>query len=239
MKIEDAIFCVHDTETTGKDAETARIVEIATVAVHGRSGTIEEIGSTLTNPGTPIPPEASAVHHLTDDDVADEDPADVVVPDLFADIEINPIVVHAAHNAAYDAAVIGHLTETRGEWLCTYRLARHLLPDAPGHSNQVLRYWLGLDVPHAAGKPAHRALADAHVTAALLAHLLTLEHGCETVEELIALANSPVELRTVGFGKHAGKSWDDVPEDYLRWMLRKDFDADTEHTARTQLERRG
>lgn len=239
MNINDTLFCVHDTETTGKDAETARIVEIATVAVNGGTGIITEIGSVLTNPGVSIPPEASAVHHLVDDDVADEGPADVVVTDIIRDTEREPNVVHVAHNSSYDATVIGHVVETGAPWLCTYRLARHLMPDAPGHSNQVLRYWLGLDVPHAEGKPAHRALADAHVTARLLAHLLMLEHGCETVDELIALANSPVELRgKLGFGKHAEKTWDEVPTDYLNWMASKDFESDTMHTVRCQLKRR-
>ena len=47
-------------------------------------------------------------------------------------------------------------------------------PDAPGHSNQVLRYWRQVDrnayprIP----REAHRALPDAIVTAFLLRDLL-------------------------------------------------------------------
>src|SRR5262245_25865334 len=32
-------------------------------------------------------------------------------------------------------------------WLCTYKSALRAWPDAPRHSNSVLRYWLGIDIP--------------------------------------------------------------------------------------------
>ena len=67
--------------------------------------------------------------------------------------------------------------------ICTYKAALRVWPDAPGYSNQVLRYWLrpkGFS-PAIAGTP-HRALPDAYVTAFVLRELLEME----TVEELIA-----------------------------------------------------
>lgn len=67
--IKDRLILVLDTETTGPDPETARIVELG--AVYFRNG--EQIGPPLNiriNPGCPIPKEASAVHGITDADVA-------------------------------------------------------------------------------------------------------------------------------------------------------------------------
>lgn len=54
-----------DTETTGVDTETCRIVTGHAVEV-GADGA-KTIGSWLVNPGVPIPAEASAIHGITDE----------------------------------------------------------------------------------------------------------------------------------------------------------------------------
>ena len=58
-----------DLETTGINISTDRIVEISYLKVYpdGR----EESKTMRINPGRPIPPEATAVHKITDADVAD------------------------------------------------------------------------------------------------------------------------------------------------------------------------
>jgi DNA polymerase III subunit epsilon len=59
-----------DLESTGTSPERDRIVEIAVLKLHpdGR----EEFRCKRVNPGVPIPPDATAVHGITDADVADE-----------------------------------------------------------------------------------------------------------------------------------------------------------------------
>lgn len=59
-----------DLETTGTNVTRDRIIELSYIKVFpdGR----EEEESMLINPGMPIPPESTAVHHITDDDVADK-----------------------------------------------------------------------------------------------------------------------------------------------------------------------
>ncbi len=54
-----------DTETTGIDAFSERIVQASCVEV-GPSGVVDKT-TWLVNPGIPIPPEATAVHHITDE----------------------------------------------------------------------------------------------------------------------------------------------------------------------------
>jgi exodeoxyribonuclease X len=121
----------------------------------------------------------------------------------------------------------------------------HLWPDAPSYKNQVLRYWLGLEVPFlGSALYPHRALYDALVTAALVERMLQTH----TVEELLLLTTEPVLLKTIRFGTHRGKLWEEVPDGYLRWILRqgqkKDdadeegFDLDVIHTARHWIEAR-
>ncbi|MFI1355679.1 3'-5' exonuclease [Streptomyces sp. NPDC020898] len=55
-----------DTETTGVDVETDRIVS-ASVVVQDGPGTRPRISRWLVNPGVPVPASATAVHGLTDD----------------------------------------------------------------------------------------------------------------------------------------------------------------------------
>jgi DNA polymerase III epsilon subunit-like protein len=59
---------VIDIETTGTDPATDEIIEI-TSADMVRGGDIPNAMDTLVRPARPIPPGASAVHHLIDEDV--------------------------------------------------------------------------------------------------------------------------------------------------------------------------
>jgi exodeoxyribonuclease X len=216
-------FVVIDTETTGTDHDKDRVVELAYVPMTG--STVGAGASWLVNPGMPIPATASAIHHLTDADVA-------TAPTLTSLIQKTSLpvanTVLVAHNANFDKGFLPFLHEP---WLCTMRLAKHLYPDAPGHSNQVLRYWLNLNLPvMPEGIPPHRALPDACVTAALLSHLLTAyieRFGDTSVENLMACCYSPIRIERMPFGKHKDTPLAQVPRDYLRWVLSNkndDFD---------------
>lgn len=59
-----------DTETTGTDAVTDRVVEVGFVFMRG--GQVTDRKGWLINPGCPIPEEASKVHGIMDADVADK-----------------------------------------------------------------------------------------------------------------------------------------------------------------------
>ena len=58
-----------DLETTGTNIATDRIVEISVIKVMPDGEEI--IRTRRINPEMPIPAEATAVHHITDDDVRD------------------------------------------------------------------------------------------------------------------------------------------------------------------------
>src|SRR5689334_5343878 len=136
-------FRVLDLETTGLQPNAA-VVEIGAVDLIGDEVGI--IGSDLIRPPVPIPPEASAIHHISDAGV-----------DVFA-----------SHNWQFDAQWLGEHLRDRPV-ICTYKCAMRVWPEAPAHNNQVLRYWLkpkGLD--STIGSMAHRALPDAYVTAFIL-----------------------------------------------------------------------
>jgi signal-transduction protein with cAMP-binding, CBS, and nucleotidyltransferase domain/DNA polymerase III epsilon subunit-like protein len=94
---------VLDTETTGLDVATARIVQIAALRLKG--GKIEDAAGfdVLVNPGLPIPAESARVHGILDADVADKPGIGGVLPDLAAFIGDRIVVGHSIH---YDLALL-------------------------------------------------------------------------------------------------------------------------------------
>lgn len=229
-----SVIRIFDIETTGVDATEDRIVEIAAYDLNPFDGSIIWAGDRLCNPGRSIPPEASSVHHLVDADVANEKLFGQVWP------EFSPpeITVYAAHNFDFESAFLP--TPAGVDWICTYRAALHAWPDAPGHRNQTLRYWRGLD-----GRPgfdrdvarlSHRAAPDAYVTAHLLLDLLQIA----SVAQLITCTKQPKRYPMLTFGKHRGMKWAEVPGDYLVWLRdgKHEMDADWRACAKRELARR-
>lgn len=68
MKITESEILVFDTETTGVDPATCRIVELGAIVL--RRGQLAEKFHTYVNPGCPIPAETTAVHGIDDAKVA-------------------------------------------------------------------------------------------------------------------------------------------------------------------------
>ena len=148
---------VIDVETTGLGPR-AQVVEVAIVST-------TSMQSFLVRPTVPVVPAARAVHHLRDEDLE-------VAPTMSELIRRFPSLMDAdvfvAHHAVFDRRMLvqsGVDERTLPhQTICTIRCGLHLFSDAPAFGNQVLRYWLELDVPLL---PSHRALSDALVTAAV------------------------------------------------------------------------
>lgn len=216
---------VIDTETTGFDPAMNSIVEIAGVELIGDCHF-----TSLTKPAHRITFGAMAAHHITEDMVAEAPALEDV---LAANLPLLQLRTYAAHNAAFDKSFVPQWMREFA-WICTWRCAMVLWPDAESHSNQALRYELDIDVsdfPAAAGNAAHRALYDAWVTRGILREMTKLR----TVNELVKMTAEPILLRKVRFGKHVNELWEEIPKSYLRWILTQDFDEDTLHTARFYL----
>lgn len=222
-----ASYAVIDTETTGLTDEDEAI-EIAIVTQKGYL-------DSLMKPSRPISFGAMAAHHIQESDVVGA-PDRKVISEIIYQTYYEPDLVMVAHNAEYDKKYVP-LWMAELPWICTYRCAKHMFPQAEGFGNQSLRYELELDVsdmPEDAGNLPHRALYDAWVTQALLHKMLKLK----TLEELIAMTKEPIILQKVSFGKHHGQQWKDVPLGYLRWARRQDFDEDTLHTIEYHYQRK-
>jgi len=73
VRLEDCTVILYDLETTGVNSTSEAIVEIAAQRMHHTDGGWVREGeplSLLVNPGKPIPAEATAIHHITDEMVA-------------------------------------------------------------------------------------------------------------------------------------------------------------------------
>lgn len=220
-----------DIETTGVDPDKDAVVEIASVDLL-RDHTITNIQETLVRPPIAVPPSASAVHHLIDADLAGSPPVEDVI-DRFKNAD-----AYVAHNCAFERSFLDrHLGDAT--WVCTYKCALRVWPDAMGHGNQSLRYQFGLINPFGIERTkliAHRALSDAIVTAAIFFQLT--KHA--TWPELVQWSAEPALLTYLRLGMHRGERFDSVPEDYLRWMAEGNHDLsdDVRFSARYWLSQR-
>lgn len=232
MKIRVIDF---ETEGTDKDRLAGRptgIVEVGWTDVfyHPAGSVVGMPGSAVINCELPISPECRAVHHITDEEIATGISEQAGLAALMESMA--PGDMFAAHAAQFERAffpIRGH------DWICTYVSARHVLEDAPGYSNQILRYWLGTDrdmQDRAISMPPHRAGPDSYVTAHTLRRLLLVR----SPDELVTLSKTPFLLKTVSFGKNEGRPWSEMDPGFLEWILGKDFNEETKYTARHWLQ---
>ncbi len=215
-----------DTETTG-NTEKDVLCQIA-------YKTAEDVFVGIYNPGRKIPPEASAVHHISNKMVADrpefkDTPDFEKIKKLFEDKD--SVVV--AHNATFDLMIIKNEGIIPKKFICTLRVARYL--DKEGkidkYSLQYLRYLLEIEVEGT----AHDALGDVMVLEKLFDRLLkkmVAEEDCsqdEAIEKMIEISSHPSLLRNFNFGKYAGKKVEEVSQTdrgYLEWLLNQKVNGD-------------
>lgn len=159
---------VFDTETTGLNAQGGdRLVEIGCVELIDRCET-GMVFHAYINPERPMPPEAQAVHGLSDAFLADKPVFADVVDDLLAFFGTDASLI--AHNAMFDFGFVDsellrlkRLPLDRTRMVDTVALARRLHPGAK-HSLDALCTRYGIDRSH---RIKHGALLDAELLAQL------------------------------------------------------------------------
>lgn len=157
---------VIDFETSGLGADTGgRATEVAAVLV--RDGTVIDVYASLMNSGAWIPPAIQQLTGISNEMLTDAPPSEVVMRELAEFTQGCPLV---AHNAAFDEGF--WRAEMRRAQLepdpahrfaCTVLLSRRLWPESQRHTLSAMSAFL--DLPF--GGRAHRAQADAEVTAQL------------------------------------------------------------------------
>jgi DNA polymerase-3 subunit epsilon len=222
-----------DLETTGLSTVSDKIVELAVIRVSPQGDVLEAVRRF--NPGIPIPPEATAVHGITDEDVADEPQfgarakalAELLegcdlggfnirrfdLPMLVAEFKRARVPFSVQGRRLLDAQVIFHREERRD-------------------LSAAAQFYLGRE-----HEEAHTALGDIRTTAAVLsAQLQKYPDLPRTLDGLHAYCDevSPYQTELDRWftrrdgelvfrrGKHKGAALGKVAAtspDYLRWML--------------------
>jgi exodeoxyribonuclease X len=124
---EPTRFRIVDLETTGTTPNDA-VVEIGAVDLVG--GEIILSGSDLVPPPAPIPPQASAIHQITDDDVSRCPGLEEVLPFYMDTDRRAEVDVLVAHHWAFGAQWLGIHLQGRPA-ICTYKAVLRLWPQAP------------------------------------------------------------------------------------------------------------
>jgi DNA polymerase-3 subunit epsilon len=169
-------FVAFDTETTGLSVKDDAVVQIGAVRVL-RGRIVEgEVIDTYVDPGRPIPPASTRVHHITDDDVAGAPDIEVAGRTLHAFARDAVLV---AHNAPFDIGLLRKDEARMGvAWshpvLDTVLLSAVVFGTNAQHSLDALCDRLGITI---AEHRRHTALGDAEATAAVLVCLLPLLEG--------------------------------------------------------------
>lgn len=225
-----------DLETTGLRVGEDRIVEMALIRVSPQGDVLEKVRRF--NPGIPISPEATAVHGITDEDVADEAPFSArarALAQLLDGCDLAGFNIRRFDlpmlEAEFARAEVPF--EVRGRRLIDMQTIFHR--EEPRDLTAAARFYL--DREHT---EAHTALGDIRTSAAVLsAQMERYGHLPRGLDGLHAYCDehSPydgplgqwfrVTDEGLAFrkGKHEGRFLEEVAREdasYLEWILRLD-----------------
>lgn len=174
-----AAYAVFDCETTGTDPGVDEIVSLAVVRLHA-DGAETARYTRLVRPSRPIPAEATAVHGISDEDVAGAPQFSEIGEELLGLLDG---AVFVAHNATFDLPMVQHAFARAGvayrppAVACTLEAFRLLEPLADNHRLQSICDRRGIAL-----EGAHEAIGDVLATVALLRVLLDEGIAPETVK---------------------------------------------------------
>tara|TARA_R110002050_G_scaffold33007_2_gene84431 strand:- start:9574 stop:10335 length:762 start_codon:yes stop_codon:yes gene_type:complete len=239
LKLTNPI-AVFDLETTGVNTSTDRIVEISIhkVMPDGKS----ETRTHRVNPGIPIPEKTTAIHGISNEDVANEPSFNDLAPNLYiflndcdlAGFNSNrfdvPLLVEEFHRAGYDFDVTNrNLVDVQNIF---HKKEQRTLVAA-------YQFYCGKDLSNAHSAEAD-TLATYEVLEAQLAKYPDLNRDPKSLNDFTRMHNA-VDLAgrfiknedgvtVFNFGKHKGKPAADVLKaepSYYGWMMNGDFSQNT------------
>lgn len=240
-------LCILDTETTGVSVGQDRVIELALVRVTpmGLPGLYDvAVVRWLVNPGIPIPASATAIHHITDADVAGC-PSFAGLASMFAEY-LSGVDLCGYNARKFDARILeAEFARVGAPWPCAD--AKVIDPyvifvrEEPRDLEGAVNFYLGQPVNP---DDQHRALGDVGMTIEVLAAMLDrysdlppdlagLHTFCENRDPSWLDLTGKILWRDgaaiLAVGKHAGRTLKDLAHaerGYLQWMLTKDFPPD-------------
>lgn len=221
----------YDTETTGVRSETDRIIEIAAF-----DPILNKTFEKLVNPKCPIPPDATAIHHITNEMVA-SCPDFASIGQEFIQFCEGDVVLIAHNNDGFDMHFLRQefsrhgITMPSWRFFDTLKWARRYRPDLPRHTLQFLR-----EIYSIPANNAHRALDDVVVLHQIFTHMT----DDLPIDVILSLVNKPKEIIHMPFGKHQGQPLKSIPKDYVLWLASSGaFDKPENLELRQSFEKNG
>jgi DNA polymerase III subunit epsilon len=249
LKLERPLAVI-DLETTGTDPQADRIVEISVLKVSPDGQ--RKHRTRRVNPGVPIPPEATAIHGITDADVADEPRFPSMAASLLALLDDCDFC--GFNLKRFDLRML-HVEFGRAG--LTLSLTGRAIVDPLEIFHARERRDLAAAVQFYCGREhegGHQASADVLATADVLDAMLARYPDLPTtVAGLHQHFKNPNAVDSTGyfvrvgtqirfaFGKHRGQPLETVARtkpDYLEWMLGQTFFDDTNVIVRNALDAR-
>lgn len=166
----ESTFVSFDVEATGVDPNKSDIIEIACVRVEG--GIITERFSTLVNPGYTLPARITELTGITNAMLVGKPSMEEVLPKFLRFVGDSVLV---AHRVEKDIAFIDKYYRRlygkrfRPPHICTFHLARNVLPNLKKYTLKDLADYLGIEYGR-----VHRATDDAQTTALVFLELLRI-----------------------------------------------------------------
>jgi DNA polymerase-3 subunit epsilon len=192
-RLRDLSFVVFDTETTGLNPQVDEVCQIAAVrVVNGRLLDAERF-DLLVNPGRKIPAASTAVHHITDEMVADAPNVAEAITRFHTFAEGCVLV---AHNAPFDMAFLRRREREIGRRfdqpiLDTVLCSAILFGQSAEHTLDALCDRLGIRIPE---EDRHTAIGDAIGTGEAFRKMIPMLEAAD-------LPNLGALIR--GFDRHA------------------------------------
>ncbi|MEN0000934.1 MAG: 3'-5' exonuclease [Pseudomonadota bacterium] len=196
IELERVHYVVFDCEMTGLDPAKDTLCSIAGARVVNERVLSGEVFDTLINPGRPIPPASTAVHHITDEMVANAPPVGSAIR-KFHNFARGQVLV--AHNAAFDMAFLSKAQPQSGVSfdhvvLDTVLLAAHLFGSEESLTLDTLAKRFDVIIPPEA---RHTAIGDAVATADVLIGLLRMlrAQGVTTLRDVLKISEQQTAIR--------------------------------------------
>ena len=260
-------LAVLDTETTGVD-DTADIIEFSISFPMGSGETIQEIANFTDRykPIQDVPPEASAIHFITNEDLVDCGAYTDSVPTINELMSTRRFFV--GHNVSFDRLKLIENHDRSGQpmpaelqdedaWICTLRFAKKMFGEDLSFKNFTLTYlWFKFELYKECNyqiKP-HSAEDDVFMCYKVLEKLLEISVEAGIIDtsydigsQIVNYCNQPTEFKVMPFGKHKGMPMNELPLNYMEWMIEKSdilndqlptFDRDLAYTFEQEFARR-
>lgn len=197
-------------------------IEIAYAPIEIENGKLsldkKQIFDQLYQVGQPISYAAMAVHHILESDLEGQP--------FYNEFQLPTQTTYIiGHNVDYDIAAIARcgVDVSQLKPICTLALARHVWENAEAHNISALIYLIskGSDKAREMLKGAHRADADIILTANILMHIIH-QLNIQDIEQLYVASEQARIPKSITFGKHKGTAIQDLPADYIQWLMRQE-----------------